>query len=145
LERRAIAAYHRELVSTLRRLGDEGTPVLRVEIVAGRTGTILSLNLPQHRLVLAGTTLGACTSLCPPGHLGSPAGALSDAGRYGRAWWLTITVGGGAATVLGSHIRLIPHTYRHAVRDDGSGRGRGSSVPLAEESGKDQDVLSWSG
>jgi hypothetical protein len=129
LERRAIAAYQRELVSTLRRLGDEGTPVLRVEIVTGRTGTMLSLDLPEHRLALAGTALGACAALCPPGNLGSPAVVLSDAGRYRRAWWLTLTVGGGPVTVLGSHIHLIPHTYGHSVRDDVSGPGRRSSVP----------------
>ncbi len=118
LERRAIAAHQRELVSTLRRLGDEKTPVSRVEIVAGRTGTMLSLNLPHHRLALAGTAFGACAGLCPPHGLGSPAVVLSDAGRYGRAWWLTLSVGGGAVTVLGSHVRLIPDTYGHAVRED---------------------------
>jgi len=125
LERRAIAAYRRELVATLQRLGDEGTPVSRVEIVAGRAGTMLSLNLPQHRLALAGTTVGACAALCPPG--GSPALVLSDAGRYGRAWWLTLTNGGRTVTVLGSHVRLVPDTDGHPVGNDGSGPV-GSSV-----------------
>ncbi len=117
LERRAIAAYQRELVSTLRRLGDEGTPVLRVEVVAGRTGTLLSLNLPEHRLALAGTASGTGAALCPPGSLGSPVMELSNAGRYGRAWWVALTVGGGAITVLGSHVLLIPDGYGHTVRD----------------------------
>jgi hypothetical protein len=102
-------------------LGDEATPVLRVEIVAGRTGTLLSLKLPRHRLALAGTALGACAALCPPRGHGPPAVVLSDAGRYGRAWWLTLTVGGSAVTVLGSQVRLIPDTDGHAVGDDGSG------------------------
>ncbi len=121
LERRAVAAYERQLVSTLQRLGEEGTPVSHVEIVAGRAGTMLSLDLPEHRLALAGTGSGAWAALCPPGELGSPAMMLSDAGRYGRAWWLTLRVGGGVVTVLGSHIRLIPHTYGDAARDDPSG------------------------
>jgi len=117
LERRAIAAYQRELVSTLRRLGHEGTPVLRVEVVAGRTGTVLSLDLPQHRLALAGTAPGACAALCPPRSLERAAVVLSDAGRYRRAWWLTLTVGSDTVTVLGSHIRLIPDSDGRAVRD----------------------------
>jgi len=120
LEKRAIVAYQRELVSTLRRLGDEETPVVGLEIVAGHSGTMLGLILPRHRLALAGTAFGACTALCPPGNLGSPAMTLSDAGRYGRAWWLTLTVGGGTVTVLGSHIYLVPDADGHAVRDDGS-------------------------
>ena len=74
LERRAIAAYQRELVSTLRSLGEQATPVLRAEIVAGRTGTMLSLDLPQHRLALAGAAVGACAALCPPRSAGAPAG-----------------------------------------------------------------------
>ncbi|MGD0392326.1 MAG: hypothetical protein ABSC41_06745 [Acidimicrobiales bacterium] len=117
-ERRVIAAYQRELVSTLRRLGDEGTPVSRVEIVAGRTGTMLSLKLPQHRLALAGTAVDASAPLYPPHSRRAPALVLSGAGRYRRAWWLSLTVGGETCTVLGSHIRLIPDTYGHTVRDD---------------------------
>jgi hypothetical protein len=120
LERRAIAGHHRELLATLRRLGEEGTPVLRVEVVAGRTGTLLGLDLPQHRLALAGTAFGTCAALCSPSDL-SPAMALSDAGRYGHAWWLTLTVGGGTVTVLGSHLCLVPHTHGQDVRDDGPG------------------------
>jgi hypothetical protein len=107
------------LASTLWRLCDEGTPVLGAEIVAGRIGTMLSLKLPRHRLALAGTASGACAALCPPLGLGSPATVLSGAGRYRRAWWLTLTVGGGAVTVLGSHIRLIPDMYGDPLRDDG--------------------------
>jgi hypothetical protein len=102
-------------------LGDEETPVWRVEVVAGRAGTMLSLNLPEHRLALAGTAPGASAALCPPGDLGPPAIVLSDAGRYGRAWWLTLGLAGSAVTVLGSHIHLIPHTYGHAVGDIASG------------------------
>ncbi len=79
---------------------------------------MLSLNLPEHRLALAGTTLGACAGLCPPPGLGSPVTALSDAGRYGRAWWLTLAVGGGAVTILGSHLHLVPDAYGHEVRDE---------------------------
>jgi hypothetical protein len=129
LERRAIAAYQRELVSTLQALGDEATPVLRVEIVAGQTGTMLSLDLPHHRLALAGTTFEACAALCPPRGLGAPAIVLSDAGRYGRAWWLSLTVGGRTVTVLGSHIRLIPHTYGHTVGMTGQAPSAARSIP----------------
>jgi hypothetical protein len=117
------------LVSTLRALGAEPTPVSRVEIVAGQTGTLLSLDLPLHRLALAGTTFDACAGLCPPRGTGAPAVVLSDAGRYGRAWWLSLTVGGRAVTVLGSHIRLIPHPYGHAVGMTGQSPSAARSTP----------------
>ncbi len=128
MERRAIAAHRRELVSALRRLGEEQTPVLGAEFIVGRTRTVLNLTLPQHRLALAGAASGACAALCPNGDRVVPATMVSDAGRYGRAWWLTLTVGGGAVTVLGSHIHLVPHTYGRSVPDAGPGPEAASSV-----------------
>lgn len=120
LEKRAIVAHQRDLAAALRTLGDERTPVVGLEIVAGGTGTRLDLTLPEHRLALAGTAFGVCAELRRLGEAGSRALALSSAGRYGRAWWLTFTVGGDTVTVLGSHIRLIPDTYGDTGRVDGS-------------------------
>jgi hypothetical protein len=119
LERRALAAHHREVVATLRRLGAEGTPVMGAEVVAGRSGAMLVLHLPGHRLALAGVAPRTLAGLRPAGGPGSPALVLSDAGRYGGAWWVTLEAGGGPVTVLGTHLRLVPRPRRHRVGEDG--------------------------
>jgi hypothetical protein len=117
LELRVVAAHQREVVATLRGLGADGTPVVGVGLVAGRSGTVLSLRLPHHRVALAGAASEVCAGLRPTEGSEAPTLTLSDAGRYRRAWWVTLTVGGAPVTVLGTHLFLVPDPRRRSEEE----------------------------
>lgn len=114
IERRAMAAYERELLAELRELAvvEAGCSAA----VTRDTGLgSIELHLAGRSLVLAGVT----------GRARAEVGALStssvirivDAGRYDSCWWIAVTDGRRRVVVLALRAQLRPDDggVHHAI------------------------------
>jgi hypothetical protein len=106
LERRAIAAYQRDLLAELRTLAGESGDIEALDASPGSGGEVLRLQISGRLLTIAWvlpTTATAVGDAAAAGPL-----RIVDAGRYGRMWWITVSSGATETVVGGSRLRLTP-------------------------------------
>lgn len=105
LERRAVAAYEHDLLEQLRELALIEATVTSVSTRSDGLGSIF-FHLSGRTLVLAGVTPLALTfasALADSTHV-----RLTETGRYGPSWWVTLYDGTIRTVLLGARAYLTP-------------------------------------
>jgi hypothetical protein len=107
LERRAVAAYERDLLTALDELCARHSVVtgIEVDVVAGRTAKI---GLGDRRLVLGPLAPVGVAQLSQARRDGG-IHRLDAVGRYGPYWWLRLFTAAQPVTVLSYTLRLSSH------------------------------------
>jgi hypothetical protein len=106
LEQTIVAEHRAGLAAALDAL--VGSPVQAVS--SGPAGTV-TITLPGWHVGLGGVSPAAVSALTGAAR---PGCQLAGAGRYGRFWWLAVTVDAGPgarpAVMLGAWLRLHPES-----------------------------------
>jgi len=107
LERRAVAAYERDLLAAVNELCARQLTVTGIEVdpAAGWTARI---GLANRRLLLGPLAPAGLALLSRARRDGGVIG-LDAAGRYGPYWWLRLSTAAQPITVLSRTLRLSPH------------------------------------
>lgn len=106
LERRAVAAYERDLLTELRELA---VVEAACSAIAVRGAGLLSveLQLSGRRLVMLGLSTRTCSEVEAMSHSGLI--RIVAAGRYDRRWWIGLSDGQRSVVVLGLRAYLSPN------------------------------------
>jgi hypothetical protein len=106
LERRAIAAYERDLLAELRTIAGESADIEVFDARPAAAGQVLRLRISGRLLTIAWVHPTTVVAVAEAG-AAAPL-RIVDAGRYGRMWWITISSGATQTVVGGSRLRLTP-------------------------------------
>jgi hypothetical protein len=99
-----VAEHQDALLERVRLLAADHLPVTAVTMTRSHPGTVLSLGLPGWRLLLSAS---AVTGYAAREIARSEQLRLTDAGRYGRFWWVHLRdENDRLAVLLGSHLWL---------------------------------------
>jgi hypothetical protein len=126
LERKAIAAYERDLLVELQQLAEERAHCLVLAEGADNPAGVLRLLLQQQRLSMA-EVLPSRRRALQAMQAGGPL-QLTGGGRYGRLWWIALSNGLVHMVVAGSQVRLSGDAGGAAFTEDAF------STPPNEES-----------
>ena len=115
IERRAMAAYERELLADLRELAIVEAGCRTVRTYAAGLGSI-EVQVCGRTLILAGVTpraIAEVTELAMAAEV-----RVVDAGRYDSRWWIALSDGARQVVVLALRAQLRPDDggIRHLVR-----------------------------
>jgi hypothetical protein len=104
-ERQIVAEHRNDVASRLRQLATLQLPLQATSKPEAAPSAIVSLTFPDWQILIADVALKPRIALAAAAKAHRL--RLSDAGRYGQFWWLSISDSHGARVVLlGSHLQL---------------------------------------
>jgi hypothetical protein len=104
-ERQIVAEHRNDVASRLRQLATLQLPLQATSKPEAAPSAIVSLTFPDWQILIADVALKPRIALAAAAKAHRL--RLSDAGRYGQFWWLSISNSHGIRVVLlGSHLQL---------------------------------------